>query len=71
MPQQEFLQNQLESTQSVLFETVKNGVAEGYTENYTRVMVKTEKDISNRILDVHLKEIKEDYLLGELKGMDI
>ena len=69
--QQEFLQNQLESTQSVLFETVKNGVAEGYTENYTRVMVKTEKDISNRILDVHLKEIKEDYLLGELKGMDI
>lgn len=69
--QQAFLQNQLESTQSVLFETVKDGFAEGYTENYTRVLVKTDKDITNKIFSVYLKEVKDDYLLGELKGMDI
>lgn len=66
-----FLKEQIGTTQSVLFERVKNGVGEGYTENYTRVMVKTDMDISNQIHSVCLNEVIDDYLLGELKGMDI
>ena len=69
--QQEFLQKQLNTTQSVLFEIYKKGIAEGYTENYTRVKVKSAKDISNKIFNVYLVGVEGDCLLGEIKGMDI
>ncbi len=69
--QYNFLKKQLGTTQSVLFETYQNGICEGYTENYTRVLVRSENDISNKIYSVYLKTVNGDFIEGELKGMDI
>lgn len=55
----QFLKNLCGSTLSVLFETCKNDVYEGYTENYSRVEVKSNQDITGQILNV--KIIKSDY----------
>ena len=39
----EFLKSQIGNVYPVLFENQQNGVAEGYTPNYTRVIIDTEK----------------------------
>jgi threonylcarbamoyladenosine tRNA methylthiotransferase MtaB len=62
----EFLNSQIGSTNPVLFETQGNGVAEGYTPNYTRVIVNTEKVITGQICDVLIKSVQDDYCIGEL-----
>ncbi len=62
----EFLKAQIGNTYPVLFETQENGTAEGYTPNYTRVIVKTEDVLSGQILDVLIKSSKDDYCIGEL-----
>lgn len=62
----EFLQSQCGNTYPVLFETAENGFAEGYTPNYSRVLVKTDSSLTGQILNVCLKEVKNDYCLGVL-----
>ncbi len=62
----EFLIKQCGNTYPVLFETAENGFAEGYTPNYSRVLVKTDSTLTGQILNVHLKEVEDDYCLGEL-----
>ena len=54
--EEEFLKTQVGKTSSVLFETYKNGVNEGYTENYTRVLLKTDKNLSGEIVRMELTE---------------
>ena len=61
-----FLNSQIGGTYPVLFETQENGYAEGYTPNYTRVVVNTEKVLTGQILDVLIKSVKDDYCIGEL-----
>ena len=63
--EKQFLKTQVGKTASVLFETYKNGIAEGYTENYTRVKMKSEADLSGKILTVRLTETAEDYCIAE------
>lgn len=62
----EFLKGQIGNTYPVLFETQGNGIAEGYTPNYTRVVVKSEKVLTGQILDVLITSNKDDYCIGEL-----
>ena len=50
-------------TVNVLFEEGKDGVFEGYTENYVRVAVKSARDISGEIHPVLIKKISGDTLL--------
>lgn len=64
--EKEFLNSQLGTVQQVLFETQENGYFVGYTPNYTKVFLKSEKDISGKILETVLKELKNDGCLGEL-----
>lgn len=64
--EQEFLLKQCGKTFPVLFETAENGFAEGYTPNYSRVLVKTDASLTGQILNVRLKEVKDDYCLGDL-----
>jgi len=64
--EKEFLNNQIGKTVSVLFETSENGFIEGYTENYSRVKVKSEKACSGEILKVKIVSTEEDYCIGEL-----
>ncbi len=62
----EFLKAQIGNIYPVLFETQENSIAEGYTPNYTRVVVKTEKVLTGQIFDILIKSTQDDYCIGEL-----
>ena len=51
---------------SVLFETPKNNIQQGYTPNYTPVLVKNENNLCGQILDVKITSVYEDYCEGIL-----
>ena len=63
-----FFASQKGKTVSVLFEsTPDGGLASGHTPNYTPVKVRTEHDLSGRILDVRIIGVcEDDSCLGEL-----
>lgn len=61
----EFLKTQVGTTAAVLFETCKDGFAEGYTENYTKVRLKTEENLSGRLITVKLISAESDYCIGK------
>ncbi len=61
-----FLNSQIGCVFPVLFETQENDTAEGYTPNYTRVIVKTKKTLTGEILNVLIKSVHDDYCIGEL-----
>ena len=62
-----FMEEQLGRTVQVLFERRnKQGLFEGYSSNFIRVMVDTEMDLSNQIHSVLLKEIVGEKVFGEL-----
>ncbi len=51
---------------SVLIETEKNdNIYEGYTTNYLKVLLKSDINVKNEIINVHVKGIRNDYLLSE------
>ena len=62
----EFLNSQIGNTYPVLFESQEKSAAEGYTPNYTRVIVNTEKVLTGQILNVLIKTVKDDYCIGEI-----
>ena len=62
----EFLKRQIGITYPVLFETQETGTAEGYTPNYTRVIVNTENTLTGQIKNVLIKSVENDYCIGEL-----
>ena len=64
--EQEFLKSQAGLVCKVLFETGENGYFEGYTENYTRVKVKTDDNLEGQILPVKLLKAENDYCIAEL-----
>lgn len=64
--QQEFLQSQIGSTCEVIFETLKDGYIEGYTKNYLRVRVETDKPLTGENHHVKLLKVEQDYILGEI-----
>ena len=49
-----FIKTQIGTTAKVLFETYKDGINEGYSENYTRVMLSCEENLSGKIVEVTL-----------------
>ncbi|HZJ78109.1 MAG TPA: tRNA (N(6)-L-threonylcarbamoyladenosine(37)-C(2))-methylthiotransferase MtaB [Clostridia bacterium] len=63
----EFLKNQVGKTLSVLIEEKANdGFAQGYTANYTPVKTSYSEEIQHQILDVKIKEVKDDFCIGEI-----
>ncbi len=50
----------------VLFETPKNGYQCGYTKNYTPVKVKSDCDLTGKILCVKIIQTVDDYCIAEL-----
>lgn len=62
--EREFLLTQVGQVAPVLFETAKHDEQSGYTPNYTRVSVKSEKTLTGQILPVLITEAKEDYCIG-------
>ena len=61
-----FLISQIGKTPSVLFETAKGDVQEGYTENYTRVRIKSKNRLTGRILPVLITGAENEYCTSEL-----
>ncbi|MEE0264024.1 MAG: tRNA (N(6)-L-threonylcarbamoyladenosine(37)-C(2))-methylthiotransferase MtaB [Acutalibacteraceae bacterium] len=64
--QEEFLKEQIGKIEPVLFEREKNGYYEGHTMNYTQVVVKSDIDISNQILNVKITEADKNRCVGVL-----
>lgn len=63
----EYFESIIGQTKEVLVEKrMKNGYYSGYTTNYTPVVIKTESDISGKLVMVKLIEIYEDSVISEL-----
>ncbi|EFA89520.1 tRNA (N(6)-L-threonylcarbamoyladenosine(37)-C(2))-methylthiotransferase MtaB [Peptoniphilus lacrimalis] len=60
-----FREKNMPRTLKVLFEEFDQGYYFGYTDNYIRVKVKSDKDLINKILDVRLVD-NEEVAFGEL-----
>ncbi len=65
----EFMISLIGKTLNVLFETPKNGIQQGYTENYTPVCVQCKTDLSGKILPVKITDIKDDSCYGVLSEL--
>lgn len=63
--EQEFLQSQMGTTAKVLLETETDGLWEGYTENFTRVKLKTDTAAEGDILSTRLISVCGDCMIGE------
>ncbi len=64
---QEFFKNQVGLTEEVLFETVtSDGMYEGYTKNYTPVMIKGSCDLRGKTAKVKITEAFSEYCTGEV-----
>ena len=61
----EFLSSLAGKVFPVLFETAQDGFAEGYTANYSRVKVQSDKPHTGEILNVKIIKAEKDYCLGE------
>ena len=64
---QSFLKSQIGKTVDVLVETTsKNGLYEGYTKNYTPVLVNCTEDVCSKIIKVKITSVDGDYCIGEV-----
>lgn len=64
---QNFLRSQIGKTVDVLVETTnKNGLYEGYTKNYTPVLVNCTEDVCSKIINVKITSVDGDYCIGEV-----
>ncbi len=61
-----FSQQQLGKINKVLFEQQDNGYWEGYTTNFIKVKVLSDKNLKNCIMDVRLSEIENGEVVGHL-----
>ena len=61
-----FLNSQIGKEVSVLFETFKDGKAQGYTPNYVKVKVNSEKSLAGSLLTVKITGVNEDCCEGVL-----
>ena len=61
-----FLKSQVGKVCSVLFETKRGNLNEGYTKNYTYVKVDSPDDLCGEIRDVRITDTADDYCIGEL-----
>lgn len=64
----EFAKAHLGKTLEVLFEMAskEEGVHEGYTRNYLKVEVHSDKNIRGQLLQVKIVDVKDDMAIGEL-----
>ena len=61
-----FIENNLNKNYNVLFETYEDGYVSGFTENYIKVYVKGNKELTNKIHQVKLVKYNDNLVLGEI-----
>lgn len=64
--EKEFMEKHIGREMRVLIEEEKEGIFTGYTENYIKVGVKSEKDITGQILLCSLEKIEQDMVFSKL-----
>lgn len=63
----DFLNSQIGKILEVLIETnKKDGFFEGYTKNYTPVLVPCTEELCSEIVKVEITDVKNDYCIGKL-----
>lgn len=62
----DFMNSYIGKTVNVLFETPKNGIQQGYTENYTPVSVSCDEPLCGKILKVRITECSDEGCKGIL-----
>lgn len=65
-----FLRAHIGTVTDVLFETAENGFAEGYTKNYIRVKVKSDKSHTGEILKVKITDASDEFCTGKLIAIE-
>lgn len=55
-------------TMDVLWETQSNGIWSGYTTNYIRIYMRSERNLTNQITQVMLQELYKDGIWGKDEG---
>lgn len=64
---QAFMQSQIGLEQEILLETrTKNGMAEGYTKNYTPVLIKCDEDMCGKIVKAKIEKIDGEYCIASI-----
>ena len=61
-----YLEGQVGKTCKVLFEEKTDGFWQGHSENYIPVLVKSDKDLKNKVLTVKIEKRENDFLTGIL-----
>lgn len=62
----EFMKKFVDRDIPVLIETEKSDkLYEGYSTNYLKVLIKSDINVKNEIIKVHIDKIRNDYLVGE------
>ncbi len=59
-----YLTSRIGKEESVLFEELSDGFWTGYAKNYTRIYLKSAKDLKNTVLDVKITSLHNDGLLA-------
>ena len=62
----EFYSKLIDNVEPVLFEQLKNGYWQGLTDHYARVKVKSDLDLSNRLIPVKLETVDDDMITGKV-----
>lgn len=65
----EFEQRHIGQEVGILVETFENGYAIGHTQNYIKVGVETEEDLTNHIITAQIKAISEAFASAEIKNL--
>lgn len=61
-----FMKQFIGKDMSILVETQnKENIFEGYTRNYLKVLLKNDINIKNEIVNAHIINVRNDYLIGE------
>ena len=59
-----FRQRFIDKTMPVLWEKQTNGIWSGLTDNYVKVYIKSNEDLTNKLLPVKLESIWRDGVWG-------
>ena len=61
-----FYDNHIGKSKFILFESIKNGIVTGHTDNYIKVNIKGDFSKVNSIQKVNIFDREKDYMLGEI-----
>ena len=64
---QDFMQSQVGLIQEILLETrTKDGMLEGYTKNYTPVLIEGDKDMCGKIVKAKIEKVDGEYCIASI-----